>query len=125
MKLRWKIYCFIIIFQTVGFPFSLLILKTPSSIVELISWIFIVIGASGLYLYVFKKNIGQGLFWRYFLFLFVIWDIFHLLIWEPFLMGVAYPPAAWFYTIALFGFLIPQYIALHRLSKQTIGRLPT
>ncbi len=135
MKLLWKIYYFIVLFQAIYIPLSLFVLETSISAdelfnwifaVKLFNWIFIVIGAIGLYSYVFQKHIGQSSFWHYFLYLIVVWDIFYLLIWQSFLTGVQYLLITWFFALVLLCFLIPQYMALYRLSKnQTSKALPS
>jgi len=119
MKLRWKIYFVVILFQTIGFPLSIFYLGSSFGVSELIDWVFIIVGAVGLYCYVFQISVKKTIFWFYFLVAFVLWDLFYLLLWQPIQFGAAYPPRAWFYAIALLLFLIPQYMALYRLSRSS------
>ena len=120
MKLRWKIYCFVVLLQALGFPLSVFILKASLNVADLVNWIFIVIGAIGLYSYVFNKKIGRPSFWGCFLYVFFAWDIFYQFVWQPFFMEVVFPPGAWAFTAVIAAFIIPQYLAIFRLSKNNI-----
>ena len=123
MKLCWKIYFTTILFQVIGFPLSIVDLDSPLGLPEFTNWIFIIIGAVGLYCYVFQAPVKKTTFWFYFLVAFVLWDIFYLLLWKPLQFGAAYPPTNWFYAIVLlfFLFLIPQYVAIYRLSRSNLA----
>ena len=112
----WKFYLFVTSLQVIGAPLAAYLTATLG-LREAIDWMFISIGALGLFGYVYKKDIGQPQLWLVFLPLFVAWDIWARLV-EP---SITAPrPDTMYYVMALglFGLLTPQYIALYRYGRR-------
>jgi hypothetical protein len=113
----WKFYFVVISLQVVGAPVGAYFTGTlgPSDVVD---WVFICIGAIGLYGYVYKKDLAQPNFWLVFLPLFVLWDIWMRLV-QPSITDPRPETTYYIVSLALFAFLTPQYIALYRYGRRS------
>ncbi len=120
MSLKWQIYFALIAIQSVGAFTALFMFDLPINLVEVINYIFILVGTFGLFGYVYSKNIGTKYFWRIFLPAFILWDIYFLFLWTPQKSEIEISAVFWGLTCLLFLFTLPQYLGLYRYGYRQL-----
>lgn len=112
MSTWWKVYFWIIAAQVVGTPIAA-IHTSDLTVKDLIDWVFVVVGVTGLFGFVYNKHIGDKRLWKVFLPVFIAWDVFIRLISPSY--SESNPELSYYIAaILLFAILVPQYIALYR-----------
>jgi hypothetical protein len=112
----WRVYSWLIAVQIIGAPLSA-IYYGQLGWKDVLDWVFIVTGVSGLMGYSFGLHVGKAGFWRVFLPVFVLWDLMLRIV-------VLKPPqgsdVVFYYAVigVLFLLLVPQYLAIHRFGRE-------
>lgn len=114
----WKIYFFIItILSALGY--TVYLFSEASGIAEYLSIVMFVIGAVGLYGYVFLRKIGWPVFWMVFLFVLIGYSILYYFVTDLELQGEMDDTT--YYISNAIGFLIsiPWYFALFLYGRKS------
>jgi len=112
----WRVYAWVIAMQAVGAPMAAVYFD-DFRVMDIVDFVFIVIGVIGLMGYVYALRIGSAGFWRLFLPVFVLWDLFfRFIIMRP---DSEIDITSYYLILCiLFLFLIPQYIAVYRYQRE-------
>ncbi|MDP2713717.1 hypothetical protein [Rheinheimera sp.] len=111
----WRIYAWVIVVQAVGATIATLYYD-DYGVKDVVDLAFIVTGVVGLMAYAYGLRIGAAGFWRLFLPMFVLWDLFfRLVIMKPAPEGDSV--SHYLLLCALLLLLVPQYIAIYRYQQ--------
>ena len=113
---RWEIYFYLIVLQLIVMAIVIVISGHLLVPIPLLHFLFALCGLTGLFCYVFGKEIGKNIFWRVFLPVFIVWDVFFICYWIPRFTESGYNTEMWITNAFLFLFLFPQYLGIFRYA---------